>query len=347
MNDPYVYIIIANYNKPDLTINCVKSAMRIKYDNYKIIVVDNGSSDSSYEILREVFSNIEIIRFKERLGFTGAYNVGLRKAIENNADYAFVINNDTIIDRNCLAEGIKLMESNPRIGVCQPKLLFLEEPNIIDCTGEFVNPLLWHKERGKGEEDRGQYDDLTHIFSAKGAAMLIRKSVLDGVGLFDSQFFQNYEDIDLCWRARLAGHKVTYCPNSIVFHSKHAPTCSQFPKAIYFNSFKNHIRIMIKNYNFKNIIKFLPFVLIIDFIKCIILLIRGRSIFLKLFLKALLWNIIHISNSFACRKKIQTMREVTDETILRNMILSPQDIFRSKRLFLNLINKMARKWINL
>jgi len=221
-NDPKVSIIILNWNGKGDTINCLRSLLNLKYSNYDIIVVDNGSTDGSQEVIRKLFPFVKLIENKQNLGFAEGNNVGIRFALnDRNVKYIFILNNDTKVDPNCLTELIKVAESESKIGIVQPKVLRMDNPKILDTTGHvFKFGLGWIVDRGSGETDRKQYDDKLDIIGGCACACLYKREMLEDIGFFDKSFDTYYEDAELSWRAYKKGWKAKYVPSAIVYHKR-------------------------------------------------------------------------------------------------------------------------------
>lgn len=214
-----VYIIVLNWNGKDDTIECIKSLREINYDNYKIIIVDNGSEDNSVLEIKKIFPEIKIIENKENLGFAGGNNVGIKYAVENKADYVLLINNDTTVDENFLSELIGKGESDQKIGALGSKIYFHSEPNRIWFAGGKVN---WLKNKGThiglDEIDNGQYNKAGETDYLTGCCLLIKREVIEKIGVLSEDYFLYYEDTDFSLRVKNAGYKIIYVPKSKIYH---------------------------------------------------------------------------------------------------------------------------------
>jgi GT2 family glycosyltransferase len=195
------------------TLQCLREQTR-RPD--RIIVLDNASTDGSPEMVEREFPEVEVTRLAENVGFAAAMNTGIRRA--SGAHIAF-LNNDTEPDEHWLEELLACLERHPRAAAATSKLM-LDRPATLDDTGDFVWPSLLPYARGHGEPDAGQYDAEEQVFSPSGAAALWRSDVLDEIGLFDETFFAYYEDVDLGFRARLAGYECWYAPRAVVLHHR-------------------------------------------------------------------------------------------------------------------------------
>lgn len=216
---PKVFIIILNWNGYIDTKECLKSLQAITYPNYQIVLVDNGSTDGSVEKLSNEFCNLKIIKAGRNLGFTGGNNLGISAAFECNADYVFLLNNDTTVAPNFLESLVTYCESNKKVGIICSKICYYDHPDTIWFAGSFFsNKLNDFPHRGSKERDHGQYNEIIEIDRAVGCAVLIPVRVLRVIGIFDDNFFLYYEDTDLSLRVRSDKYTIVYHPLSVVYH---------------------------------------------------------------------------------------------------------------------------------
>jgi GT2 family glycosyltransferase len=250
-----VVVIIANWNGKKYLKDCFDSLRAQSCKNFKIVLVENGSKDGSEDFVRQKYPEVEIVRLEENVGFAKGYNIGMKKAFEEeNIEYIFVLNNDTKLDEKCIEELTSCAKKYPEAGSIQSKVLNFFDPGKIDCAGILLSADGVATNRGYGEKDSGQYDDETEIFGANGTASLFSRKALEKTRLSDGQYFDNsffayYEDVDLAWRLRLAGFESYYCPKAIIHHV-HSATAGQISgfKAYYLN--RNRFFTLIKNYPF-------------------------------------------------------------------------------------------------
>jgi len=230
INYPKVSIIILNWNGLEDTIKCLESLKKITYPNYDIVVVDNASSGNDVEVLREKFGDyVYMIENDKNYGFAEGCNIGMRYALAKGTDYIFLLNNDTTVARDFLAELVKIAESDERIGILGPKIYLYDEPNVIWEAGAKIN--WWTggiSIYGDREVDIGQYDKVAERDLLSGAALLIKARVLERISLLDTGFFFGYEDYDFCIRARKAGFRVVFVPSAKIWH-KAAKARNQLP----------------------------------------------------------------------------------------------------------------------
>lgn len=231
MKKPKVSIIILNWNGWQDTLECLESLSKISYPYYEVIVVDNASEDDSVKKIKEwtkkkSIKNFSLIENKENYGFAKGNNIAIRQALKKKEnDYVLLLNNDVIVDKNFLNELVKVAESKPKIGIIGSKIYFYppKRKNIIQScgagmdlkTGRLVN-------YGDGEMDSKQFKKTKKVIYVYGASILIKREVLEKVGLFDEKFFAIAEDADLCLRAKKAGFLIYCAPQSKVWHKSEA-----------------------------------------------------------------------------------------------------------------------------
>ena len=214
-----VAVIILNYRVKDLTIRCIKSVLSSSYGNYLMVVVDNHSGDG----IEKEISNMPKTSFTqsgENLGYTGGNNLGIKKALQQNVDYVFVLNPDTEVEGKTIENLLKAAEEN-LADIAGPKIYFKEKNKKIIwyAGGIFDRDNVLGSHKGVNEKDRGLYNQNEETDFVTGAAILIKSTVFDKIGLFDERYFLYLEDLDFCLRAKKAGLKVMYLPEAIVWHS--------------------------------------------------------------------------------------------------------------------------------
>jgi GT2 family glycosyltransferase len=182
-----------------------------------IVVVDNGSVDGSSDYIRANYPSVVIVQHDKNYGFAGGVNGGIRKALELEQDYVALFNNDAVAELNWLDELWKELESRPEAGIATGKLVASDRSHL-DSTGEGYSIWGLAFPRGRGEPVTDKYDDQRDIFAASGGASLYRTDVFRQIGLFDDDFFLYYEDLDVSFRAQLAGWKVRYVPTAVAYH---------------------------------------------------------------------------------------------------------------------------------
>lgn len=311
---PYCSIIVLNYNAKEYLDKCLKSLQDINYpkDRYQIVLVDNASTDGSVEFVKKNFPEIRLIANKQNFGFMKGNNIAL-KAIES--EYYVLLNPDTFVDKDWLINLVEVAKSDGSIGLCSSKILAMDDKSKINYAGGMVNFLGFSWPRGFDEKDDGRFGALGEIGFASGASMLIKKDVLDRIGLLDEDFFMYYEDVDYSWRARLFGYKVVYVPKSLVYH-KHEGSVKKSMgfKRKFYHLEKNRVETILKNYSRKSLLFLLPFIVLVELGLVFYFLIFHRSL-LKFFGYAHL--IRHIKRLFKKRTEVQQNRTVSDKQIFK------------------------------
>jgi GT2 family glycosyltransferase len=241
-----VVIIILNWNGIQDTLKCLDSLQSQTYQDYKILVVDNGSTDQSHELLNQYqrqHKNIEIIYNDNNLGFAGGVNVGIHYAINNDFEYVALFNNDAIADKNWLKELVHTIKQS-NIGIVTG-LLLRRDGLTIDSTGDWYSKwgLPFPRDRNRPTE---QAPDSGLVFGATGGASLYKIKMIKQIGLFDETFFAYYEDVDVSFRAQLHGWKVYYTSKAIAYHEQGSTSNKISGFAIY-QTFKNLPLLFIKN----------------------------------------------------------------------------------------------------
>ena len=236
-----IVIVIPNWNGADSLVACLGS---IKLQEAKIIVVDNGSKDRSLQILKS-YKDIEVISNKVNKGFAGGVNLGFKFAIDNGYDYVATLNNDAVADKAWVKELSLCLDSNNSLGIATSKMLSSDKQSI-DSTGDYYTVWGLPYPRGRGETNLTKYDASTYVFAASGGASMYRVDMLKQVGLFDEHFFAYYEDVDLSFRAQLAGWKIKYVPSAVVFHQIGA-TSTKIKGFTTYQTLKNLPLLLIKN----------------------------------------------------------------------------------------------------
>jgi GT2 family glycosyltransferase len=222
IDQPRVAVVILNWNGRDFLSQFLPSVTATTYVNVEIIVADNGSTDDSLAFLRTGFPSLRVIALERNFGFAGGYNRALRQV---KADYFVLLNSDVEVTPGWLEPMVTLLEGEREIAACQPKILShsrRDEFEYAGGAGGWIDRYGYPFSKGRVfdvcEKDKGQYDQQEPIFWASGASLFIRSSVFFECGGFDEYFFAHQEEIDLCWRMQLAGHRIFSCPASVVYH---------------------------------------------------------------------------------------------------------------------------------
>lgn len=323
----FVSIIIPTYNAKKYVEKCISSILKNKYSNYEIIVVDNGSTDSTVDFLEEKYTlftdKIGFVSLDKNYGPAKARNEGVKIA---QGKYLGFLDSDTEVEKNWINEALNYFRKDKKIGALQCKLLLIKDKKSYDYAGEYLGNLGFLVPVAVyGEIDHGQYDSCGKILAAKSAGMFIRKDVFDKIGGFDEDYFIFVEETDLGWRCWLAGYEVIFCPNSIVYH------CFSSSKNIFdrkfdnylvrFHGTKNYIMTLYKNLSKKYLLKILPGHIFLWLCLSFYLLLTGQTPSFINIIKGIFWNLKNFSENKNKRKEIQKKRRLTDKDIFVNLAL--------------------------
>ena len=235
-----VVTIILNWNGAEDSFACI-AALKKQTLQHTVVAVDNGSTDSFVEKAKKI--DVVLLENKKNLGFSGGVNTGIRYAIENKFDSVALINNDALPDPEWL-ESLSSMLHDTRTGVVTGKLLRTD--GNIDSTGDQYTSWGLAYPRGRDTKESGDFDKVEDVFAATGGASLYRVSMLKEIGLFDEDFFAYYEDVDMSFRAQLAGWKVVYTPNAVAYH-KVGASSGKVPGLTTYMTIKNLPWLLWKN----------------------------------------------------------------------------------------------------
>jgi GT2 family glycosyltransferase len=215
MESPKVFVLILNYNGKDTLTRCLQSVYQTDYPNFEVAVVDNDSKDGSLEEAKNLFPRAHFIKNSANLGFAAGNNIGIRFALEKMADYVWVLNNDTKIEKDTLSQLVSEGENSPKIGILSPLILHSKTKNIWFGGGK----IHWLSMKTTHVPPQSLYNAAASDYIC-GCAMLVKKDVFRKAGLFDEHFFLYYEDADLSVRARKAGFELRILPKAHVFHDE-------------------------------------------------------------------------------------------------------------------------------
>lgn len=242
--DHEVAIIVPNWNGIEHLRDCLESLKKQTLTAH-IIVVDNGSTDGSVLLLKHSYSEFELIEHTKNMGYAGGVNPGFRRAFKLGARYAAPFNNDAVADKNWLKILVKYLDDHPEVGIATPKLLNTNGSEL-DSTGDYYTNWGLPYPRGREESAIDHYDNEVAVFGASGGASVYRLSMLKEIGIFDEDFFAYYEDVDLSFRAQLAGWKIAYVAQAEVFHQIGA-TSGKMKGFTTYQTMKNLPLLYIKN----------------------------------------------------------------------------------------------------
>ena len=300
---------------------CLDSLSQVHWPDLEIFVVDNGSQDGTADWLHREHPQVHVLPLPSNIGFARASNMALPHC---QGDFVAFLNNDTKVDAEAFRFCIELLRQDPGIGLCQPKLLFMDPSVLIDSTGTYLTPFGFGWHRGHRQANQG-YDSIDDIFAAKGACMVFPKDVLTEIGGFDDDFGSYFEDDDLSWRVWLSGRRVVFLPRAIVYHAVGA-TSEKMPWSHVQNlAYRNRISSIVVNAGPKRLATVLPVHLAICTILTLTYLLTGRIKLANSVLSAIGWNVIHLPHLLRKRRRIQSnIRKVGDEEFWRKISTGAQ-----------------------
>lgn len=319
VKNPKVSIIIVNWNGKDVLAKCLKSLSKIEYRNYEVILVDNNSTDGSQNYLKKYITRNKtfIIQNQSNLGFAPANNQGYKIA---TGKYVLLLNNDTEVSKTFLSGLVKRMEEDLKIGAIQPKIFLMDKKGYLDNAGSFMTQTGFLQHWGFMEKDRKEFSQEKEVLSTKGACMLIRKEVIDKVGLFDNDFFSYFEETDFCLRSWLIGYKSLYYPNEYIFHKLGSTSKKMNQIFVNYHAFKNRLLSYLKCFDTYSLVMiFIPH-LILNICLGLFYFFKSENDKSKMIFLAISWNLINIKSTMKKRKKVQNCRKVSDSDIFKNLL---------------------------
>ncbi|MEN6618403.1 MAG: glycosyltransferase family 2 protein [Rikenellaceae bacterium] len=224
--NPEISFVVVNYNGIKHTRELLVSIEEhLSEISHEVIVVDNGSVNNESLPLAKEFPKAIVIRSKSNLGFSGGNNLGIKTS---SGRYVMLINNDTLIRDNSVSELVKMLDSDPFIGAVSPKIHFMNPPDTIQFAGftELTRITLRNRAIGYNEPDRGQYDTPAETASTHGAAMMVRREVIERIGYMPEIYFLYYEELDWCAKMRECGYRLMYQPATLIIHKESQSTGS-------------------------------------------------------------------------------------------------------------------------
>ncbi|AKD04448.1 glycosyltransferase family 2 protein [Pontibacter korlensis] len=278
-NSAHTAVVILNWNGLPHLQQFLPSVVA-NSGNAEIIVADNASTDGSIAFLQEHYPQVRLILLSENFGFCEGYNKALQQV---KAKYYVLLNSDVEVPLGWTEPVVQLMEQDPNIAVCQPKILAQQHPSFFEYAGAgggLLDALAYPYCRGRLfetlEEDKGQYDDVQEIFWATGACMFVRADVYHMLGGLEPAFFAHMEEIDFCWRAKNAGYKVMYNGHSRVYHVGGGTLHKSNPRKTYLN-FRNGLALLYKNIPSQELGAALLIRVLLDWVAAFRMLLAGQK----------------------------------------------------------------------
>jgi len=304
-----VSIIIVNWNAKKFLKECIESLLSQSFTDYEIILVDNVSSDDSVSFVTENFPQVKIIQNNDNVGFAEGNNIGIKNS---TGKIIVLFNPDVVADKKWLSILVDTLQSSEKIAAVTGKMYYLGDKygkDAVFCTWSKINPYSAKPTNFYENEPLAKVDYLS------GAAMVVKRDVLDKIGLMDSDYFLYFEETDLCARMIRAGYDLMYIPSAIVWHAV-SPLSNSENKVYYME--RSKIRFALKNFDS---FYFLPFFLIslADTIFIILRDLKNRNFYRsKIRLRAIYWNLINLKNTLSTRKKHMSILEKNGTTLSYN-----------------------------
>ncbi len=242
LGQPLVSVVIPNWNGREFLPACLDSLRAQTYPHIEVILADNASVDGSPEMVEEHYPEVRVLRLPENRGFTGACNAGLRAA---GGEIAVLLNNDTEVAPDWVEQVVGAFERHPEAGMVASKMLLYDRRDTLHTAGDFYRVDGRAGNRGVWQRDSERFSREEYVFGACGGSAAYRRAMLDAVGLLDEDFFFSMEDVDLAWRAQLAGWRCIYAPRAVVYH-RLAATGGDVTASFYDG--RNMLWVIAKNY---------------------------------------------------------------------------------------------------
>lgn len=246
-SQPLVISVILNTNRRDDTLACLDSLCHNSYPNHKIIVLDNRSTDDSVPAIRDAYPEVQIVKLEKNLGYAGNNNVGIELALKQGADWVFVLNEDIILDGDCLAKLIGVGERDSHIGILGPLVYHHDEPAVIQSAGGMLGKYWESIHLGKNELDQGQFSEPHLVEWISGCAILVRSKAIEQAGMLDADYFIYWEETEWCIRVAKAGWGIVHVPRAKIWHKGVQREYQPKPAFTYYAT-RNHLLTLTKHH---------------------------------------------------------------------------------------------------
>lgn len=330
-----IAVVILNYNGEGLLRQFLPSVVA-NSSAATVIVVDNGSTDSSVKLVHDSFPSVKLITFKSNLGYCGGYNEAL-KVIDH--DLVVLLNSDVEVTPNWLQSPLALFQSNTKIAAIQPKILAQKQKTHFEYAGAgggFIDLMGYPYCRGRLfnhlEQDSGQYNNQIPVFWASGACLFIRREAYLKAGGLDADFFAHMEEIDLCWRLHRLGHQVWFDGYSTVFHVGGGTLSTGSPRKTYFN-FRNGLTLIVKNLAPGELRWKLPFRIMLDWAAAANFLLHGFGGSALAVFRAHWHFILGLKKDVAKRKALWSIGFHVEPGLIRQKMIVVDYFLKGKRTF--------------
>ncbi len=220
MNEfPKIFAVILNTNRREDTLACLESLYANHYPNLSVIVLDNASSDGSNQAISDQYPQTQLVPLTENLGYAGNNNIGIQHALDQQADWVFVMNEDILLAPTALVNLITAVQDQPETGIVGPLVYHADEPDVIQSAGGVFSEARWDAvHRGFNEKDEGQYNARKYVDWISGCAIMVRRDAILQAGLIDPRFFYYWEETEWCKRIARHGWRVLFAPEAKIWH---------------------------------------------------------------------------------------------------------------------------------
>jgi GT2 family glycosyltransferase len=349
-----VSIIIPSFNSEPLIQGCLESILATNYSDFEVILVDDGSNDNSVGMAMKLFGSdphLKVVRNARNLGPAASRNTGISVA---KGEYLAFVETDMRVEPNWLNESMKILNSDPSIGGTVIKVLDINNPSYIHSVGVTIIPQTgWVICRGLGQADNGAFDSVADV-CAGAVGLLLKREIVDRIGPFDEQLVHNIDDVDFGWRIWLAGFRISSAPLSVVYHWSFKPgEVRQIATPSLLSEFHSSkmVRVFLKNYEWRNVMKYLPWLVAITLLRISINLARNNSVPALGLLMSIPWNFNTLGSTLKERHRIQDLvRQVPDKYIFEKIMLADPALksYRNYLASLRFVqdNKSRRAWFH-
>jgi GT2 family glycosyltransferase len=335
---PSVLVVLVSHDGAQWLRGCLSALSNQTHPRIGVVAVDNASTDDSAELLEASLGPERVIRLRENQGFAAGAAAGLRTDAGGRADYVLLLHDDTLLAPEAVANLVEAAERMDGVGVVGPKVLDTEDPAVLrevglsaDRFGNTYSPLE------HGEIDQGQYDRVREVFYVSSSAMLVSRAAIERVGPPDERFVSELEDMDLCWRARIAGFRVLWTPTAVALHPadtrrgrRRRPGARA---AVRYHRERAAVASMLKNYGLISLLWVLPATAVQGLIRILYFALSRRFGDALQVAAAWGWNVVHLPSTLRRRVRAQSVRSVRDHDVRQFMAPAWIRFGRSMRSF--------------
>lgn len=314
---PVASIIIPHWNGKEHLQTCLDALRRQIFRDFEIILVDNGSTDGSQAYVRAHYPEIHLLELGENRGFTGACNAGYAAA---QGDIIVLLNNDTEVEPGWLDAIVDTFGRHPEAGSVASKMMLFDRRDHFHTAGDYYRVDGLPGNRGVWQKDFGQYDEEEAVFGACGGAAAYRREMVEETGFLDDDFYFSCEDVDLAWRAHLAGWEVIYAPDAVVYHKLKATGGSV--TGSYYDG-RNFLYVIWKNYPTSLLRRFWPQIVKAQLAISWAALRAWRGAAARARLRGQLAGLLGLFKMWPKRRRIQANRRLSDDSLMA--LLTPVD----------------------